>query len=49
MLDWLQDNGVYLSSQSPWGRPAHPMRVESATVADVDVKATAETLQGLGA
>ena len=36
MLDWLQDNGVYISSQSTWGRPAHPMRVESDTVEDFE-------------
>jgi len=36
MLDWLQDNGVYISSQSSWGRPAHPMRVESDTVEDFE-------------
>ena len=36
MLDWLQDNGVYISGQSTWGRPAHPMRVESDTVEDFE-------------
>ena len=36
LLDWLQDNGVYISSQSTWGRPAHPLRVESDTVEDFE-------------
>ena len=36
MLDWLQDNGVYIVGQSTWGRPAHPLRVESDTVEDFE-------------
>tara|TARA_B110001452_G_C15229526_1_gene425980 strand:+ start:94 stop:1488 length:1395 start_codon:yes stop_codon:yes gene_type:complete len=36
LLDWLEENDVYLSAQSTWGRPAHPMRVEADTVEDFE-------------
>ena len=36
LLDWLEENGVYISPKSTWGRPAHPLRVESDTVEDFE-------------
>ena len=34
---WLADNGVELSDKAGWGRPAHPMRMESDTVEDFEI------------
>lgn len=36
LLDWLESNGVYISGMSTWGRPAHPLRVESDTMEDFE-------------
>ena len=36
LIEWLQENGVYLSPQSTWGRAGHPLRVESDTVDDFE-------------
>mmetsp|Transcript_20061 Transcript_20061/g.46319 ORF Transcript_20061/g.46319 Transcript_20061/m.46319 type:complete len:480 (-) Transcript_20061:337-1776(-) len=36
LIDWLQDNGVHLSTTAGWGRAAHPLRVESDTVDDFE-------------
>ena len=36
LIEWLKENGVHLSSEAGWGRAAPPLRVESATVADVE-------------
>ena len=36
LLDWLESNGVYISGMSTWGRPAHPLRVESDTIEDFE-------------
>lgn len=30
-LEWLSDNGVYLSDKSTWGRPPHPLRTAEDT------------------
>ena len=36
LIEWLKENGVHLSSEAGWGRAAHPLRVESATVDDFE-------------
>jgi len=35
-VSWLQDNDVYMSPQSGWGRAGHPLRVESDTSDDFE-------------
>lgn len=36
LIEWLQENGVHLSTTAGWGRAAHPLRVESDTVDDFE-------------
>lgn len=36
LIGWLQENGVYMSPMSTWGRAGHPLRVESDTVDDFE-------------
>ena len=36
LVSWLQDNDVYMSPQSGWGRAGHPLRVESDTSDDFE-------------
>ena len=31
-ISWLSENGVYVSSQSTWGRPPHPCVISNETV-----------------
>ena len=36
LLSWLEDNGMYLSAASGWGRAGHGVRVESETTEDFE-------------
>ena len=33
-LDWLESNGVYVKSESTWGRAQHPLVISSNTEDD---------------
>lgn len=33
-VDWLQDNGTYLSPKATWGRPMHPLAIADETTDD---------------
>ena len=37
LVRWLEDNGMYLSNKSGWGRAAHPIRIEAETVEDFEL------------
>ena len=37
LVEWLESNGVHMSSLAGWGRAAHPLRVESETFEDFEL------------
>lgn len=34
LVNWLEDNGMYLSEAATWGRPRHPMAIANETTDD---------------